>query len=68
MLVLSRKSMQKIHIGDSVVVTVLGIRGTRVRIGIDAPTDFHVLRSELCGADCVVEAELARPDPTSGRD
>ena len=47
MLVLSRKSTERIHIGDSVVVTVLEIRGNKVRIGIDAPQEVHVLRSEL---------------------
>ena len=47
MLVLSRKSTESIHIGDSVVVTVLEIRGNKVRIGIDAPKEIHVLRSEL---------------------
>ena len=49
MLVLSRKSTESIHIGDSVVVTVLEIRGNKVRIGIDAPKEIHVLRSELQG-------------------
>ena len=47
MLVLSRKSTERIHIGDNVVVTVLEIRGNKVRIGIDAPKEIHVLRSEL---------------------
>lgn len=47
MLVLSRKLTESIHIGDSVVVTVLEIRGKRVRIGIAAPKEVHVLRSEL---------------------
>ena len=47
MLVLSRKSTERIHIGDNVVVTVLEIRGNKVRIGIDAPKEVHVLRSEL---------------------
>jgi carbon storage regulator len=47
MLVLSRKPMERIHIGDSVVVTVLEVRGNKARIGIDAPEDIHVLRSEL---------------------
>ena len=47
MLVLSRKSTESIHIGDNVVVTVLEIRGNKVRIGIDAPKEIHVLRSEL---------------------
>ena len=47
MLVLSRKLMESIHIGDSVVVTVLEVRGNKVRLGIDAPEEIHVLRSEL---------------------
>ena len=47
MLVLSRKPMERIHIGDSVVVTVLEIRGSKAQIGIDAPKGIHVWRSEL---------------------
>ena len=47
MLLLSRKSMERIQIGDDVVVTVLEIRGNQVRIGIDAPKEIHIVRSEL---------------------
>ena len=47
MLVLSRKSRESIQIGGSVVVTVLEIRGNKVRLGIDAPKEVHVLRTEL---------------------
>jgi carbon storage regulator len=47
MLVLSRKFTESIHIGDSIVVRVLEIRGNKVRIEIDAPKEIHVLRSEL---------------------
>lgn len=47
MLVLSRKPMERIHIGDNIVVTVVQIEGNRVRIGIEAPKEIHVLRSEL---------------------
>ncbi len=46
MLVLSRRREEKIHIGDA-VITVLAIEGNRVRIGIDAPEDVHVLRAEV---------------------
>ena len=41
------KTTESIHLGDSVVVTVLEIRSNRVRIGIDAPKEVRVLRSEL---------------------
>jgi carbon storage regulator len=51
MLVLSRKLMERIQIGESIVVTVLEIRGNRVRIGIDAPRDIGVLRTELQHTD-----------------
>lgn len=47
MLVLSRKLTESFHIGDSVVVTILKIQGNKVRIGIDAPKELHVLRTEL---------------------
>ena len=47
MLVLSRKSMESIMIGDKVVVTVLELRGNQVRIGIVAPQEINVRRSEL---------------------
>ena len=47
MLVLSRKSGQRVLIGDSVYVTVLGITGDKVKLGIAAPREVPVLREEL---------------------
>jgi carbon storage regulator len=47
MLVLSRKTTQQIHIGETIVITVLKVRGKAVQIGIDAPREMKVLRSEL---------------------
>lgn len=47
MLVLSRKRQEGIRISDCVVVTVLDIRRNSVRIGIDAPREIPVLRTEL---------------------
>lgn len=47
MLVLTRRSNEKIIIGDSIVVTVLEIAGTQVKIGIEAPRGLSVHRSEI---------------------
>jgi carbon storage regulator len=47
MLVLTRKQAERIQIGDNITVTVLRIDGNKVRIGIDAPTDVQIQRSEL---------------------
>ena len=47
MLVLSRKTTQQIKIGDRITITVLKVRGQAVQIGIEAPREIKVLRSEL---------------------
>ncbi len=47
MLVISRKIGQAIMIGNNIAVTVVRIGGKSVRIGIDAPTELHVVRDEL---------------------
>lgn len=47
MLVLSRKTGQQIVIGGNVVVTITGIDGGRVKVGIDAPPEIHIARGEL---------------------
>ena len=47
MLVLSRKESERIKLGGSIVVTVVRISGDKVRLGIEAPADVHVLRAEL---------------------
>ena len=47
MLVLSRKMQQQIQIGDNITITVVRVTGKSVRIGISAPQDVRVLRSEL---------------------
>ena len=47
MLVLSRHRDESIMIGDDVVVTIVDIRGDKVRLGIDAPTDIPVHRQEV---------------------
>ena len=47
MLVLSRKANEGICIGNSIRVTVIDIRGNKVRLGIEAPADVRVHREEL---------------------
>lgn len=47
MLVLSRKKNESIRIGDSIEITVLAVHCDRVRIGITAPREVPVVRSEL---------------------
>lgn len=47
MLVLSRHRDESIMIGDDVVITIVDIRGDKVRIGIEAPTDVPVHRQEV---------------------
>ena len=47
MLVLSRQRDQSIIIGDNIVVTVVDVRGDKVHLGIDAPTEIPVHRREV---------------------
>lgn len=47
MLVLSRKESQRIQVGDDVLICVVAIDGDRVRIGIEAPREVRVMRTEL---------------------
>jgi len=47
MLILTRRLTETLVIGDSVTVTVLDIKGGRVRIGVKAPRDVTVQREEI---------------------
>jgi carbon storage regulator len=47
MLVLSRKSGEKIHIGSGITITVVAVCGNKVRIGIEASKDIPIFRAEL---------------------
>ena len=50
MLVLSRKRDERIVIGDNIVITIVDVRGDKVRLGIEAPTEVPVHRQEVLEA------------------
>lgn len=62
MLVLSRNVGESIVIGEDVVVTVLMVSGATVRLGIEAPRDIVVHRSEVVSARAVGAAGTASPE------
>ncbi len=47
MLILTRKIGESLIIGNNITITVLGVKGTQVRIGINAPKDVSVHREEI---------------------
>ena len=47
MLILTRRVGENLVIGDDVTVTVLGVRGNQVRLGVNAPKDIAVHREEI---------------------
>jgi carbon storage regulator len=51
MLVLTRKSEETIHIGPDITVTILRVKGKVVKIGVEAPREYEVLRGELVAAE-----------------
>ncbi len=66
MLVLSRKRMEQIVIGSEIRITVVKLEGTQVRLGIEAPGDLTVLRSELVDGQSGGAGGQAAPAPRRG--
>jgi carbon storage regulator len=60
MLVLSRKKNESIVIDDNIVITVVEVRGDKVRLGIQAPRDVPVHRSEVHAAIHADQPEVER--------
>lgn len=59
MLVLTRKKNEVIRIGDEIIVKVIESKGGSVRIGIEAPQEIRIIRSELIPGD---QATAVKPD------
>jgi carbon storage regulator len=47
MLILTRRLGETLNVGDEITVTVLGVKGNQVRIGVNAPKDVKVHREEI---------------------
>ncbi len=67
MLVLSRHRDESIMIGDDVVVTIVDIRGDKVRLGIEAPTSIPVHRQEVYEAIKRENEQAARLNPEAAK-
>ncbi len=68
MLVLSRKKNESIVINNDIVVTVVEIRGDKVRLGIDAPHDIPVHRQEVYEAIQRENRKAAQVRPSDTRE
>jgi len=67
MLVLSRQRDESIMIGDNIVVTIVDIRGDKVRLGINAPTEIPVHRQEVYEAIQRENLRSSRLEPKETR-
>ena len=67
MLVLSRQRDQSIVIADNIVVTVVEVRGDKVKLGIEAPQDIPVHRREVYEAILRENQQAAKLRPTDAR-
>jgi len=63
MLILTRRVGETLMIGDDVTVTVLGVKGNQVRIGVNAPKDVSVHREEIYMR---IQAEKNTSNPSGG--
>jgi carbon storage regulator len=67
MLVLSRQRDESIIIGDNIVITIVDIRGDKVRLGINAPTEIPVHRREVYEAIQRENMKASSLDPRDAR-
>jgi carbon storage regulator len=66
MLILTRRVGETVMIGEDVTVTVLGVKGNQVRIGVSAPRDVAVHREEIF--ERIKREEAGEPEPTDESD
>ena len=67
MLVLTRKLMEKIYIGEEICVTIVRLEGGQVRLGIDAPRTIPVVRAELRARSCLADTRADPAESVTGR-